>query len=108
MSSRNAPKPKIAEMWGLVSERLAADPKLVEAVTFVLGWEQDRVSVSHIPGVPSDIAYPEVCNRLGEVEGLGRAIMALTDHAYIAQQRDLINDKIKEMNDDARRDRDQA
>lgn len=88
MGSRNAPVTRIEEAWGYVAEHLAADQKLVDAVTFVLGFEQDRVDVKHIAGMPCDIAYPEVANRLGVVEGLAVAISALTDSAYIANRRD--------------------
>lgn len=103
MSSRNTPLERIDAAWGLVAEKIASDPKVVEAVTLLLGWEQDRVAVSHLPGVPSDIAYPEVCSRLGEVEGLARAIEALTDASYIASRREHIETQMKEAQKNVRR-----
>lgn len=95
MSSRNAPVTRIEEAWGYVAEHLAADQKLVDAVAFVLGFEQDRVDVKHIAGVPCDVAYPEVANRLGVVEGLAVAISALTDAGYIADRREELGAKEK-------------
>jgi hypothetical protein len=99
MSSRNAPVTRIEEAWGYVAEHLAADQKLVDAVGFILGFEQDRVDVKHIAGVPCDIAYPEVANRLGVVEGLAVAISALTDSAYIAARRDDLASKEKKQDE---------
>lgn len=102
MSSRNTPIERIDAAWGLVAERIAADPKVVEALTLVLGWEQDRIDVGVVPGLPCDVAYPELCGRIGEVAGLARAIESLTDANYIADRREHIGTKIKEAQKNAR------
>ena len=99
----NADQNKVLAALGMVAEKVAADTDLCAAVKLLLGFEQDHVDVGFRQGVPSDVAYPDVANRLGQIEGLRIAIDTLTDAETIASRRENIEARIKIK--EAKRDR---
>ena len=80
--------------WGMIRERIAKAPELVKAVKDVLMHEHYKHPDAPRRDLPSDMAHAEACFADGVHQGIALAFKALTDEAYIAQQRGIVLDWI--------------
>lgn len=89
-------KSALGEAYGLISESVASRKDVRDAIALVLGYEQDRIPVGAMRGVPSDIAHADSCFRDGKREGLELAALALLDAKHIADVREILDEANKE------------
>ena|SRR3990167_3990133 len=81
--------------WGMIEERIAAEPDLCDAIRDVLLREHYKESSAPDRSKPPDISHADACFADGWQQGLAAAADALTNRKYIREQRQQIEEQTR-------------